>query len=169
MSGVKMGWVGGGFVAGLDLVKVFEFFETVLINGTDWFGEITVHLATADVEVGFIVMDDPGENGVLGQVVVGSIGCYVDEVQVLHIGDLPIGPHVNNISKLQLHDLLALFLQVSINHFPHSLLIEHKQQRVGVIIKPNLNTNLLEQEPISCDKLDFPVSEFDDLVVGTVD
>jgi hypothetical protein len=80
VSGVKMGWVGVGLFTGLDLIKVFEFFEAVFINGTDGFGEIAVHLATADVKVGVIVVDDPGENGVLGQVVVGSVGCNVDKV-----------------------------------------------------------------------------------------
>ena len=61
-----MGRVGAGLVAGLDLVEVFEFFKSVLVDGSDGFGQVSVHLVTSDVEVGIVVVDDPWEDGVLG-------------------------------------------------------------------------------------------------------
>ena len=93
----------------------------------------------------------------------------IDKVQVLHIGNLPIRPHTNNIPQLQLHNLLTLFFQMPINHLPNRLFIKYKQQRIRIIIQPNLNTNFLEQEPIPENELDFPVGELDDLVVWAVD
>lgn len=56
-----------------------------------------------------------------------------------------------------------------INHLPGRLFIKDKQKRIGIVIKPNLNTDFLEQESVPCDELNFPIGEFDDFVVGAVD
>ena len=58
--------VGAGLVAGLDLVEIFEFFKSVFVDGSDRFGQVSVHLVTAYVKVGIVVVDDPWEDGVLG-------------------------------------------------------------------------------------------------------
>ncbi len=77
----------------------------------------------------------------------------VDKVEILHIGNLAIGPHAHNIAQFQLHHFLALLFQVPVHHFPGRLLIEHKQQRVRVIVKPDFNAYLLEEETVACYEL----------------
>lgn len=70
----------------------------MLINGTNRFGEITIHLVVFNIEWEIIVVDDPREDRVLGKVIVGSVGGDVDKVEILNVGDFPIRPHVHNIS-----------------------------------------------------------------------
>ncbi len=65
MRRVKVRWVGAGLVSGLDLVEVFVFFEPMLVDRADGFGKIAIHLMTANVKTGIVVVNDPGENGVL--------------------------------------------------------------------------------------------------------
>jgi len=168
VRGVKMRWVGAGLITSLHFVKILELFHSMLVDGADGFGEVAVHLLVADVEVYVVVVDDPGEDWVLGQVVVGTVGDDVDEVQVLDVCDLAVGPHAHNIPELNLHDLLTLLLQMPIHHLPSRLLTKDKQQRIRVIIEPNLNPDLLEQESIPSDELYLPVSELNYLVVGAV-
>lgn len=50
-----------------------------------------------------IIVDDPGEDGILRKVVVGPVGGDVDEVEVLDVGDFTIRPHVHYILQLHVH------------------------------------------------------------------
>ena len=80
-----------------------------------------------NVKTSIVVMNDPWKYWVLGEVIVRAISHYVDKVEILDIGDLPIGPHIRNIIQLDLDNFFPLITQVTINPFPHRLVIEHKQ------------------------------------------
>jgi hypothetical protein len=118
MRGVEMWWVGAGLVSGLDLVKVFEFFEAMFVDCADWFGKVSIHFMASDVEVVIIVVNDPGENWVLREIIVRTIRNDVDKVEILHIGNLAIGPHAHNIAQFKFHHFLSLLFQVPVHHLP---------------------------------------------------
>lgn len=150
MGRIEVRGAGRSFVSCLHFVEVLQFPEPVFIYRPDGFSKVSVHLRVPNVEVDIIIVDDPGEYGVLGQVVVRPVGMNVNEVQVLHIGDLPIGPHAYDVSQLDLHDFLSLFLQVPMHHFPVGLLVKDKEQRIGVVVQPYLHTNVLEKISVPC-------------------
>jgi hypothetical protein len=118
MRGVEMRWVGTGLVSGLDFVEVFEFFEAMFVDCADGFGKVAIHFMAANVEVVIVVVNDPGENGVLREVVVRTVRNDVDKVEILHIGNLAIGPHAHNIAQLKFHHFLPLLFQVPVDHLP---------------------------------------------------
>ena len=159
MSGVQVWRMCASFVSSLDFVKVLELFQSMFVYSSNRFSQVTVHLRTADIKVNVVIVDDPWKNRVLRKVVVGTVCNYIDKVNVLHISNLPIGPHVNNISQLDFHHFLSFFLQVSVDHFPWWLLSKYKEQRIRVVVEPDLNANLLEQVPITSDELDLAVGE----------
>ena len=81
----------------MQLVEVFELSETVLVDGSDRLGKVSVHVRILQVEFPVVVVNDPGEDGVLREVVVGAVAKDVDVVEVLDVGKLSVGPHVHNV------------------------------------------------------------------------
>lgn len=66
-------------------------------------------------------MEDPGEDGVLGEIVVRAVGQDVHEVQVLHVGHLSVCPHRRHLRCLDLHPLFPFLLQVTPDALSRSL------------------------------------------------
>jgi hypothetical protein len=50
-----------------------------------------------------------------------------------------------------------------------SMVLKDKQERVGVVVEPNLNSDVLEKVSIAGEKFDLSISELDFLMVRTVD
>jgi hypothetical protein len=65
MSRIEMRWICASFILGLHLIKIFEFFESMFIDSTDWFGEISVHLVISNIKIDIIIVNDPGEDRIL--------------------------------------------------------------------------------------------------------
>lgn len=108
----------------------------MFIYGSNGFSKVSVHLRVSNIKFDIIIVDDPWKYWILGQVVVGSVGLDVNEIQVLHVGDLPTCPHAHNICQLNLHDFLTPLIQVPIHHLPTCLLIKDKQNRILIIVEP---------------------------------
>lgn len=97
------------------------------------------------------------------------VGSNINKVEILHIRNLPIRPHLPHLCQPHLHQLLRLFPQPLIHSLPHPHIIENHQHRARIIIKPHLYPNLLEQVSILGEMLDLSVAELEDFVVGGVD
>ncbi len=72
----------------------------MFINRTNGFSQVPVHFRVTNIKRDIIVVNDPGEDGVLWEVVVRAVGDNIDEVEILDVGDLAIGPHVDDIAEL---------------------------------------------------------------------
>mmetsp|Transcript_26099 Transcript_26099/g.46402 ORF Transcript_26099/g.46402 Transcript_26099/m.46402 type:complete len:295 (+) Transcript_26099:871-1755(+) len=72
--------------------------QSVGVEGTDGLGQVSVHLRVGEVQLwGRVVLQDPGEDGPLGEVAEGAAGSQVEEEQVLHVANarlLPGGRHL---------------------------------------------------------------------------
>jgi hypothetical protein len=113
-------------------------------------------------------MNNPGENGILRQIIKGSVGKHVNVIEILHIGDLAISPHVHHIRQLDLHDLLSLLFQIAVDHLPGHMVVVDEQNRVGIIVQPYFYACALEQVSITIDELYLAVRKLQNLEIWTI-
>jgi hypothetical protein len=64
----------------------------MLIDGTDGFRQVSERFTGSQVELSIVAVQNPGEDRVLWEVVVGAVGQHVKLVNILHIRYLSISP-----------------------------------------------------------------------------
>ena len=82
-------------------------------------------------------MEDPREDRILRKVVMGSIAKNIKIVDILDVRYFTLRPSVRDIRKFNRNEFLTFFSKMTEYNFPCLVIIEHKEQRVRVVIKPN--------------------------------
>lgn len=62
----------------------------------------------------------------------------------MNVWNIAIGPAICDFRELDLYHLLTLFSQVPKYSLSSSVVLEHKQDRIGVVVKPDLDAYVLE-------------------------
>lgn len=116
----------------------------MLIDRPNGLGEVSEHLLVFEIEVTVIVVNDPGEDWILRKIVVGSACKHIENVEIMNIRYVSIGPAIGHFGQLDLYHLLPLLSQVPKNSLPSSVVLEYKQHRIRVVVKPDLYPDVLE-------------------------
>jgi len=104
----------------------------------------------------------------LGEIVEATVGCRIEEHQVLEVADFPIDPSVDNCCHLHFDELLTMLLQMLIHVFSDSLVLEDKQQRSLLVVHPQFQSIVLEHIAVTTHVLNVSQAEFDSPLVGAV-
>ena len=77
MSWIDTGGICHGLIPQLDVVVLFELLQSSFIDGPHGFRKVPVKLRVVQIKIVPVVMNDPGKNGVLREIVEGSVSLCV--------------------------------------------------------------------------------------------
>lgn len=114
-------------------------------------------------------MYNPWKYRILWEIVVRPTSKHIYHVKIMYIWYLSHDPTVCDCCQLHFYDFLTFLSKVPKNSLSSCLILKNKQKRIGITVKPNFYSNILEKIPIPCDKLYLPVGKLYFFMVRTID
>ena len=89
MSGVEMRRIGQCFIFNLYLIEIFNFPQSVFINSSKRFGQISIHITISHIKVSIIGMQNPRKDRVLRKIVKRPPCEHIDYIEIVNVRYFP--------------------------------------------------------------------------------
>ena len=96
------------FIFWLNLVEIFKFSQSMLVDCSNWLREISKKLWVLEVKFCIIAVKYPGKDWILREIVMRSITKNIQIIYILYVRNFPLGPFVADFTNIDGNQLDCL-------------------------------------------------------------